>query len=493
METKAVCLCVVGLVASLAPVKAFDFEQVREEARALSKEPFRPSATQAPESLLKLTYEQYQSIRFQPGEALWADAPSPFQVEFFLPGFLHKHTVAIHEVSSQNVRRIPFAPEAFQFGTNGPALPKDLDYAGLRIIYGRPGREVAVFLDATYFRMVGLKSVFGTSARGLALNTSPPDHEEFPAFREFWLRKPEKQDQTLVLWALLDSPSVAGAYEFAITPGPATVSRVRASLFPRKEVRQFGIAPLTSMFLYDRNSHPPYADFRPEVHDCDGLLMHTGQDEWIWRPLDSRKMIRLNSYLDTSPKGFGLIQRGRAFTAYEDLVARFDLRPNVWVEPTGNWGEGHVELVQLPSDIEFLDNVVAFWVPKNPPHPGKELTVSYQLHWLTNTISTPGLGYVRSTLIGQVSTKVSGKPPRVRFVVEFSRPGKLDATNQIGAEVSCGPEAKLLTRDIIPNQLDGTLRLVLEISEPAKAVDLRACLTERHRPITETWSYTWQP
>jgi glucans biosynthesis protein len=497
MVPRTVYLCWFVLAgAQLLAAPAFDFGQVRERARALSQQPFQAVSNAIPSELLNLGYVQSQAIRFKPAHALWATESLPFQIEFFLPGSAHKQTVLIHEVTSQAIRRIPFSSESFDFGTNRMTLPASLDYAGFRIFYqAQDFGEVASFLGASYFRMVGRGETFGASARGLALQTSDLGREEFPVFREFWIGKPGQNAGAISVWALLDSPSVAGAFEFLIKPGVTTVAQVQASLFARRTVREFGIAPLTSMFLHDQNSHVPLSDFRPEVHDSDGLLLHTGEGRFLWRPLESGKMMRVNAYADSSPKGFGFMQRQRLFDQYQDLTARFELRPNVWVEPTGDWGRGAVELVQLPTNLEYTDNVVAFWVPEKPPQPGRSLDLAYQLHWFTNQVLSPSLGHVRATRIGRVPTAAPAQPANIRFVIDFggSALEALSAREQIDAEVHFGEGTKLVADTVLKNPLNGTWRLVIEITPPAKAVDLQAVLKRHAQPVTETWTYTWQP
>lgn len=296
-------------------VAAFEFSTVRERARTLSLQPFRPLTNRVPEALQKLTYLQHQRLQFRAQNALWAREALPFQIEFFLPGSVHRDTVVLHEVTDEGVSVIPFRPDAFSLGTNAIKLPADLHYAGFRITHSAAGfGEVASFLGASYFRMVGRGQAFGSSSRGLALDTVLLEKGEFPAFREFWFRKPAKDDSFLKLWALLDSTSVAGVFEFTVKPGVTTVADVRAAFFPRRQVAQFGVAPLTSMFLHDENSHQPWSDFRPEVHDADGLLIHSGQETMLWRPLESGKMMRVNAYQELSPTGALLKRRGRPVT-----------------------------------------------------------------------------------------------------------------------------------------------------------------------------------
>jgi periplasmic glucans biosynthesis protein len=496
LTRRTVCLVLLELAALQLEAAPFDFSQVREQARSLSQQPFQERSNRVPAALIDLNYVQYQSIQFRHEFGLWAREGLPFEVEFFLPGSTHKETMVIHEVTAQGVRRIPFSAELFNFGTNRIDLPRDLDYAGFKVVHpAQHFGEVASFLGASYFRMAGKGETFGASARGLALNTTDLGHEEFPFFHEFWLRKPGVQDSSLVLWALLDSASATGAFEFTITPGQETVAETKASFFVRRQVGQFGVAPLTSMFLYDQNSHPPFGDFRPEVHDSDGLLLENGQGQVFWRPLDSTKMARFNAYHDVNPKGFGLMQRGRSFEQYQDLVARFELRPSVWVRPLGNWGEGAVQLLQLPTNIEYTDNIVAFWAPAQPPKMGEELNFTYRVHWLTNQVGAPSLGYVRATRIGTVAPADKAKRPNLRFVIDFDGEAMqaLSAKEQVDAEVHYGAGTRLVADTVVKDPVNGRWRLVVEITGPDKAVDLQALLKRRNQPITETWMYTWQP
>ncbi len=470
----------------------FDFENVRVLAENLAAQPFKPPSSEIIESLLNLNYEQYQAIQFNHKKALWREDVLPFQLEFFLPGDGHKQVVPLHQIDDRGVRDIVFDANLFDMGSNHLKLPTNLGYSGFRIV--QPVKdfiEVSAFLDASYFRMVGREQDYGTSARGLALNTVADESEEFPVFQQFWVLRPKTRDDAITVYALMDSRSIAGAYRVIIQPGTATVAVVKAVLFPRREVKQFGIAPLTSMFLYGKNGHPPFADFRPEVHDADGLLIQNGRGEWIWRPLEAGKMTRVDSFQDDGPRGFGLMQRERDFERYQDLGAGYQRRPSVWVQPVGNWGKGSVDLVQLASDQESFDNVVAFWRPAAPPLVGHALEVNYELRWTTNDPAALDLGHVRSTRIG----RTIGQPSHLRFVVEFDGAAveTLSTNENFTAHIDHGAGAKPVTHDLFKNQFNHTWRLVIEIVEPSQALNLRARLERRGHPITETWDYTWQP
>jgi glucans biosynthesis protein len=495
MRPSLLYLCLLNLLLSRTVTgDSFDFEQLRAQARSLAARPFSASIIRLPDSLLNLSYVEYRNIHFKQSKALWADEKLPFQIEFFHPGYVHRQTPVVNEVTASGVRQIPFSSELFSYGANRFDGAGELGFAGFRITHPvQEFGEVASFLGASYFRLIGRGQVYGTSARGLAVNTTSLAAEEFPAFREFWIRKPGLRDRELAVLALMDSPSVTGAFKFSIRPGTSTIATVNSSIFCRKDIKELGIAPLTSMFLHDQNSHPPFGDFRPEVHDADGLLVHTGRGEWIWRPLETGQMMRVNAYQDEHPKGFGLFQRDRDFEHYQDLIGKYHLRPNVWIKPLSNWGKGSVQLVQLPSKIEFSDNVVAFWAPANPPRAGESLNLNYEIHWLTNSLG--GLGRVRAARVGRVIEEPPKTPANLRFVLDFDGAAleALSAKEQLQAEVHCGDGASFVADTVLKNEVNGTWRLVIEITEPRKAVDLRAFLKHRGEPATETWNYTWQP
>jgi glucans biosynthesis protein len=249
------------------------------------------------------------------------------------------------------------------------------------------------------------------------------------------------------------------------------------------------------MFLHGKNGRTQNTDFRPEVHDSDGLLIHNGRDEWIWHSLEAGRMLRINAFSDENPRGFGLIQRERRFDEYQDLVAHFEKRPSVWVLPRGAWGKGSVQLVQIPSDREFQDNIVAFWVPESAPKPGVPLSLEYELHWTKEDHFNRELGQVRATRIGRVVVDPPKNPANLRFVIDFGGAAVESLSNReiLTAEVTYGKDVKFVADSVYKNEVDQTWRLVIEIADPGKAADLTALLKYHDRPITETWTYTWQP
>jgi glucans biosynthesis protein len=493
-----------GLLALGGPLlhaadEPFDFEVLQFRAKTLATQPYTPRPTRVPAWLLKYNYDQYRDIRFDPMRAWWREEQLPFQLQFFHPGGIFNQTVQINELNHKQAERIDFSAHLFNYGANRPGrIPSDMGFAGFRIHYAlnNPAYldELAVFLGASYFRALGVGQRYGLSARGLAVNTAEPGGEEFPVFQEFWIERPVAGSRTLTIYALLDSPSVSGAYKFVIMPGVDTVMRIRAAVYCRTNPKVLGIAPLTSMFAHGENTGWARNDFRPEVHDSDGLLIENGAGEWLWRPLSNPKTMRTAMFMDKSPHGFGLLQRDRQFEHYDDLEAYYQQRPSTWVEPIGNWGPGSVRLVELPTEGETDDNIVAFWVPEQLPPAGEPIVYEYNLHWMTDPARRPPAGYVASTR----TAGVMGRPELRRFVVEFA--GRyLNAQPddpEIDAVVSLGEGAKQEGAVVVQkNRFTGAWRVVFEIKPDAsgRPVELRCFLRKGQHVLTETWSYLWNP
>jgi glucans biosynthesis protein len=485
------------LVAALqvGPVHAFEFEDVVRQAELAARAPYNSISRPPPAELQALSYDEYRDIRFRPDHALWRSEGLPFELMFFHLGKFQMQPVRINEVTSEGVRRLRYDVSDFDFGNNKLATGKwrDLGFAGFRAHYPLNGQtykdELIVFLGASYFRALGAGTIYGISARGLAIDTVGGQQEEFPRFSEFWIERPAANARVLTVYALLESPRANGAYQFDIHPGETTTVDVRARIFLRPGVATLGVAPLTSMYFFGENQ-PHRTDFRPEVHDSDGLMVASGTGEWLWRPLLNPKATLATSFAMPELRGFGLMQRDRNFSSYEDGEARYELRPSVWIEPLGAWGPGRVELVQLNTTDETNDNVVAYWVPSKLPEPGQPLEVKYRLHWQGAKQQRPPDGWVVQTRIGRGYAELA--EDEHHFAVDFTGPtlASLQAGAPVKAVVSAPANGEIIESNVYRLEATGAWRMTLRVKQlqPSQTTELRGYLQRGEDVLTETWS-----
>jgi periplasmic glucans biosynthesis protein len=469
----------------------FSVDWLVSEAKRLAAEAFqeRPAV---PQPWQDMTYVQYRSIWFNSNRALWQGSDKPVRVDFFHPGAYFPRPVEINIVSEGMARRVRFDFDLFRKGEQAPDLPLDdsVGYSGFRLrgAVAEPGeyKEFVVFQGASYFRAIARGENYGLSARGLALRTGDERGEEFPEFTRFWIEEPHSGEEVTRVHALLDSPSVTGAYSFAITPGDATVMDVSARIFVRSEQDHVGIAPLTSMFLFDETNRNRFDDFRPAVHDSEGLLIANGAGEVLWRPLANPKSLQVSNFMDENPKGFGLMQRSRKFSDYADLESKYHTRPSLWIVPGEDWGPGSVTLVEIPSDREIYDNIVAYWRPRAPLVPGEGAALTYRMHWGGEPVIEPSVARVLNTRMGKGFE--SGIVVAIDFASHESLPEDLGALRaNIGAN-----RGDLHPGVVQRNPETGGARLAFTF-EPgeAESIELRAQLVHEDRVVTETWLYRW--
>jgi glucans biosynthesis protein len=478
---------------------AFDSSIMREFARNLASKPYKAPDNKIPDVLAHLTYDQYRTIRFNPARALWRDEKLPFQIEFFHRGFSYTDRVEIFEVANGRANLIRYNSDLFDMGQvpsvrSGPNMntENDIGYAGFRIHapMNRPDYfdEVCVFLGASYFRAVAKGQGYGQSARGLAIKTGDPGGEEFPAFRRFWLERPAPDASAMIVHALLDSQSAAACFRFTIRPGTETVFDIESTVFPRVDIDQAGLAPLTSMFDFDPSDRSGVDDYRQAVHDTNGLQVWTGRGEQLWRPLANPKTLQISSFADTSLRGFGLMQRQRGFPAYDDLESRYEKRPSVWIEPIGDVGDGAIVLIEIPTKREIDDNIVAFWRPKDKLRAKGEYAFTWRQHWCWDPPGPPPLVRVTDTRAGAGSKSQSRL-----FVLELAG----DALKGLPAETALTPDVsakpgKILNPVAQPNPETGGWRMSFELDpDGEKVVELRAVLMRDRTPLSEAWLYRW--
>lgn len=483
------------------PPSTFSFEWLTEKMRRQALGQSAPkNIPPIPEWLTQLDYDQHRAIRFDPERALWADADHSYELQAFHPGWLFNEPLRIFEIAEDGMKALTFSEEDFIYGARVPAHPEEEGRlpgpAGFRLHYPLNAKdykdELVSFLGASYFRALGKGSRYGLSARGLAVNTITDGAEEFPRFTTFYVRPPEEQGAPFAVYAELESASVVGAYEFLITPGEATVMDVRAHLFVTRTMDRCGVAPLTSMYLYGEGDSAGFDDYRPEVHDSDGLFIHASHGEQIWRPLANPRKIQSSFFSMKTPQGFGLMQRDRRFENYQDLEARYELRPSAYVEPKGDWGEGSVVLVELPSDKEVNDNTVAFWQPKDPVAAGDRLELAYRLSWGDLPQDANTTARVYSARMGTAGHSASDRDPlRRKFVVEFEG-GDLPAAGDISPELNVkgGVVEHVLIEPVVDT---GRLRVTADLRRTQEGpVEIALHLSADETVLSETFAYQWE-
>ncbi|MEO8525705.1 MAG: glucan biosynthesis protein G [Caldimonas sp.] len=474
----------------------FGFDDIGARARDLAVQPYKPPVVRIAKEMRELDYDEYRDIRYRPEQALWRAEKLPFELMFFPQGRAVPEPVTIHIVEPSGERVFPFDPALFDFGKNriDASRLRDLGFNGFRVHFAvnKPNHkdEVLVFQGASYFRALGKGQGYGLSARGLAVDTAAASGEEFPRFIEFWIERPRANASSLVIYGLLDSKRIAGAYRFVLTPGAETTLQVTARLYARERIAKLGLAPLTSMYAFGENQ-PGRDDYRPEVHDSDGLSIQGPEGEWIWRPLVNPKRLLVTSFAMTNPRGFGLMQRDRSPASYEDPEAQYERRPSAWVEPTGNWGNGRVELVQIPTPDETNDNIVAYWVPQTAPVPGKAFDFGYRIRWQSVGTVPANKGWVVQTRRGRGF--VQRPDGDINLVVDFDGPALhgLAAGADLEPVVWADGNAEVHERNLFRNPVSGAWRMTVRFKrvDATRPVELRAYLKQQQTALTETWSY----
>lgn len=476
------------------PSLPFDYGWLTDQAKQLAAKPYRKPVIAAPERLAQVDYDAHWQIRFRDDAALYPAGPGA-PVQMFHPGRFFQEPVRIFQVDGGQAKEVIFDSDYFTMPADSPAvgLPPETGFAGFRVM--RPGLKPdwISFLGASYFRTDGPNMQYGLSARGLAINTGLPEPEEFPRFSAFWFGPPEVDGDLLTAWALLESPSATGAYRFGLSPEGAMAGQtvtVEARLFLRQQVERLGIAPLTSMYWFSERDRLLVDEWRPEIHDSDGLALHTGAGERIWRPLQNPKILRTSSFFDRNPRGFGLIQRDRNFDHYQDDGVFYNRRPSAWIEPLGEWGSGAVQLIEIPTTGETFDNIGAYWLPESVPEPGSILDLSYKIHWTDQDPDMPGGARVTAVRQGR------GGPPGHdakegidKLVVDYAGESLAGLTVESGIEpvIEIGRGQMVGAPAIRPIVGTDGWRLSFDFkAESHEPAEIRAWLRHGGKALTET-------
>ncbi len=475
------------------PAPQFDFAAVKARAAALSNERFERSPP-SPAPFSTYSYDDYRRVSFRPESNDWANirtpfAASPFQLNYLPRGFIYNDEVRVNLVRNGVVRPRPYRADEFLFdNVDAPdEASASLGFSGFRVLtpLNKAGvfDELIVFQGASYFRALYSGAAHGVSARGLAIDTAEKTGEEFPVFREFWIIEPTVGARAVMFYALMDSRRVTGAFQFKVTPGASTIVDVEAVFYPREDLSHVGLAPMSSMFFFGPQDRRGIDDFRPSVHDSDGLLILTQAGESIWRPLVNPAALEISSFTRDAPLGFGLIQRARDFSHYSDLEARYERRPSIWIEPKGDWGKGEVSLLEIPTNSEVHDNIAAYWRPSDVWKAGEEKRYRYAIHWAADAPQLPTVARVASTRIGR-------RGNAAHVVIDFDG-AYLDQLEGLTALVDASA-GQIRNISLQRNDVEGGLRLSFDFDpQLATLSELRVVLTKIGAPVSETWLHRW--
>lgn len=484
---------------SFRPPRPFNFNALKKRAQTLATQPYNAPAPPVPELVNAIDFDLNGKIKFRPEFELWPHGPGPYPVRFFHLSRFVGLPVKIFAVQGPTAREVIYASRYFDYGNTGldKKLPPNLGFSGFRVMNGANADvDWLAFQGASYFRSSGAENQYGQSARGIAVDTALATQEEFPRFTEFYLGE-DPRGSGITIYALLEGQSLTGAYKIDASRGDGVVTTVHADLFVRADIERLGIAPLTSMYWSSESNARRRADWRPQIHDSDGLSLWTGKGEHIWRPLNDPPSLQTNAFMDTNPKGFGLLQRDRDFNDYQDDGAFYNKRPNVWVEPIGDWGDGAVELVEIPTDDEIHDNIVAYWQPRAPVKAGANMSVTYRLFWSSAEPQFPAtLARVVATRIGRGGVPGQAVPKNEhKFVIDFEggplsdMAPRFDVTPVVS--LSHGRVARPYVIKVVgTNRWRAFFDVALDDS---RQLDLRCFLKLGDKTLSETWLYQYFP
>ncbi len=482
----------VSIATRMGDGQRFDPAAVVDIARQLSKRPFVPAPNDLPDAFSNLNYDQYVSIKSLQ-QPVWSTEGRGIALEPLHRGFVFNNAVDLFIVEDGNVRRLAYDPARFNFnGINIPNDLKDIGFSGFRLIsqpaQGRPF-DFAIVQGATFFRALARGQNYGAISRALTLKPAEAKGEEFPIFRAFWIERPSIGSNSITIHGVLDSDSTTGSVRMTFRPGDMTIVDVETTLFPRVNMEHVGLGGMASTYFYGPNDRRNADDIRPAVYESSGLQMLNGQGEWLWRPLHNPETLQISAFVDNSPRGFGLLQRERSYESFQDDAQRFEHRPSLWVEPLGEWGQGSVQLLEIPTDAEINDNILAYWRPRAPMAAGSEVAFAYRQYWGWNAPERPPLATVAATRSGRGS---AGR--RRRFTVDFS--GDMLGDNwpkDLKSVLTVGP-GTFHDLKLLPYPERKTIRVAFELDPGNEnACEMRLILEAGGKPISETWLYRWTP
>jgi len=442
--------------------------------------------------LLPIEYEKYSEIRFKPEYTFWREN-SKFHMQFFPQGYIYQESIKINEVWEDYQTPIFYQGSYFSIphGINIDKFNELSGFSGLKLLYPinseNVHEEFAVFQGSSYFRIISKGQIYGLSARGIAINTGLQTPEEFPIFSEFWIEKPKPKSEKVIVHSHLVGNSIEGYYKFTLYPGEVSKAEVTFESIIKRDIEKIGIAPLTSMFWYGESStslNPPY----PESHDSDGLLIQDDQT-FIWIPLENPKKPTTTIFKVKKLKGFGLMQRDREFSSYEDPRYEYHKRPSAWVEPVNseNWENGYISLYRIPTRDDLMDNIIVFYSPEKLPTKGDNIKFSYNIKMIDKLKLDDDFAEVVSTKIIQNKDK-----NLISFFIDFKG---LDLKNFEEKDYKFnleGEDYEVLECLLNPiNNLD-KLRVSIKLSQKNKNITsstISGFISEDSKIKSEVWKY----
>ncbi len=488
------------------PMRPFSFQILKQRARAMAADSWQKPEASSADALERIDYDAYQQIRYHPANSLRLEREGRSPVQLFHLGKYFREPARVHVVADGASREVNYSAALFEIPSGHPArgLPDGLGFAGFRVMAPDLKTDWLAFLGASYFRTSGPYNQYGLSARGLAIDTAMPTPEEFPRFTEFFLEGSERSGSALTIYALLDSPRVSGAYRIQVERVTdqrdihRCVMEIECELTARGLIRRLGVAPFSSMFWYGEGSRNQARDWRPEIHDSDGLAIHTGRGERIWRPINNPPRVMTSAFADNDVKGFGLLQRDRDFVHYLDDGVFYERRASTWVEPLEGWGRGAVHLVEIPTDDEVHDNIAVYWCPEQAFAPGDTRSYRYRLSWLDDIKLPDNLGFATATWTGLGGRPGQKRPSGTRkFVIDFQGGvfaglGRSDGV-EIVVSASRGAVSNSYSHPVVDQRERWRALFDITATGGGEPVDLRAYLRLGDRALTETWIYQYFP
>ncbi len=477
----------------LGPPTPFDPAMVTDMARSLARQPYKALPADLPEAFKSLTYDQYVAVHLRPGATLWANDNIGFALEPLHRGFIFSTPMQINLVADGAARRLSYDAALFDFGKlSPPANLGDIGFSGFRILAPREQGgffELATFQGASFFRAVGQGQEPGTMARALAIRTADPRGEEFPAIRSVWIERPTLAADTLVIYAIIDSESVSGAYRFTLRPGEATLIDTECTLFARTTLDHYGIAAMSATHLSGAIDKTRIDDLRPNVGEIDGLQILTGKGEWLWRPVSNPTTLQTSTFIDENPRGFGFLQRDRNFDDYQDDDQHWENRPSLWIEPIGDWSFGGVQLVEIPTESDVNDNIIAYWRPKAAAERrrGNFLRLPAVLVQTAAgaAASRDGRFVALRDGAGARSTAAFWSNSQARFS------GRAKRQDDFKPNLSVSPGSIVFVRTFTSADQE-TFRVLFEIDPGGESYsELRLVIEAEGKPVSETWIYRW--